>query len=176
VVLLQAQLDLVAVLCDPAELDERARGHDGLQGRGLARERRLLHGQPVRVGRRHHQAAVLEANEDACKHRPRLVTRRGPADSRDRLEERVSSHRKRLAGDVRQTRKVVHAECVQPVLRCPRRQQHHALLVPILEHDARVGQKARDFHQEAPRHDDAAGAFDRGLERRPERQVHVGCG
>ena len=98
-----AEDDLVLV---HAELDRRPRrrairpssvsaraGTIASSSGAVAFERRLLDGQPVGVGRGHHQLARLEAHEDAGQHRARLVPRCGAADPRDRLEQRLRGRR-----------------------------------------------------------------------------------
>ena len=68
-----------------------ARGRDDRLELGQrALERRLLDREPVGVGRRHHELAALEADEDPGQHRPRLVARGGAADPADRLEQRLA--------------------------------------------------------------------------------------
>ena len=76
-VLVHADLDGVAVTRDACELLQRAARDDRLELRRGAVELGLLDGEPVRIGRRHHELAAREADEDAGEHRPRLVTRRG---------------------------------------------------------------------------------------------------
>ena len=58
------ELDLLGALPDARELGESPRRHDCLQLRNRPLEGSLLDGKPVGVGRRHHELAGLEANED----------------------------------------------------------------------------------------------------------------
>ena len=142
-----------------------------------ALERRLLDGQPVRVRRRHHELARLEADEDPGQHRARLVARGRARDlgDRSRAAPRASTPKVCAAVDVRQPREVLGAVGVQPVLRPTR--------TTIIEHAfLRRGARARTSSPAAGaqgrraggRDDDRALAVDLRLERRAQRELHVG--
>ena len=142
-------------------------------------DRGLLHRQPVRVGRGHHELAALEADEDAGQHRARLVARRRAADARDRLEQRLARRRvKRRGVDLGQPREVLGRVRVQPVARrAARRRATHALLGAVLDRDlARRAAGATMSTSSRPGHDDGALALDLRVERRAQRELHVGRG
>ena len=135
----------------------------------------LLHGEPVRVGRGHDDLPRLEADEDAGQHGPALVTRRAAADTRDRLEQRVAVDRVQRAGvDLGQPREVLGRVRVQAVGRAAGRDDDHRLVGMVLDRDLAVGQRPRDVEQQAAGNDDRAFAGDVRVERRAQRDLHVG--
>ena len=87
-VLVDAELDLLGAGREAGELLERPGRDDRLEVGPGRLEGRLLHGEPVRVGRGHHELVALELDEDAGQDRARLVTRGGARDLLDRREER----------------------------------------------------------------------------------------
>jgi hypothetical protein len=70
------------LLCgDASKLLKRPRGDVDLKvgGQSLL-ERGLLHAQPIGVGGYHLQPPARRGDQDACQHRPGLVTRSGARD------------------------------------------------------------------------------------------------
>ena len=65
VVLVDTELDLLGAARDAHELLQRAGRDDRLELRPAGRQRRLLDGEPVRVGRSHDELLALEAHEDS---------------------------------------------------------------------------------------------------------------
>ena len=160
-----------------AELLQRAGRDDRLEVGERAGDGRLLDGEPVRVGRGHHDLARLEAHENAREHRPALVTRRAPSDPRDRLDERVAVDRVQRADvDLGQTREVLARVGVQPVGRSARRDDHHRLVGMVLERDLAVRQRPGDVEQQPAGNDDRSFVGDLRVDRRSQRDLHVGRG
>ena len=132
----------------------------------VAVDRGLLDGEPVRVGRRHHDLARLEAHEDPGEHRAALVTRRAAADAGDGLDQRVAVDGVQRRGvDVGQAREVLGRVRVQPVVRRAGRDDDDRLLGTVLDRHLAVGQRARDVEQQPARHDRHAFAGDLRLDR-----------
>src|SRR5665647_830649 len=72
--------------------------HDGLDlGLQGLLELRLFDGQPIAVGGHHLQRVAEDGHEHAGEDRPRLVAGGGAAHFGQRLDERISAHRERLA-------------------------------------------------------------------------------
>ena len=140
VVLLQAELQIVGAGRDAGELLEGARRDDRLEIRECPLDRGLLHGEPVRVGRRHDDLARLEPHEDPGEHRPAFVTRRASADARDRVDQRVAIDRvQRRELDIRQTREVLARIGVQAVVGRPRCDHDNGFFRLVLDRDVAVG-------------------------------------
>ena len=143
----------------------------------MPRDGRLLDGEPVRIGRGHHDLARLEADEDAGEHRAALVTRRASSDPRDRLDERVAVDRvQRARVDLGQTREVLARVGVQPVGRSACRDDHDRLVRMVLERDLAVRQRARDVEQQPAGNDDRSLVGDLRIDRCAQRDLHVGRG
>ncbi len=175
VVVEQPELQLVCRAGDPCQLLERARRDDRLEVGQDRRHRGLLDSQPVRVRRGHHDLAGLELHEDPGQDRAALVTRRATADARDGLDEHIAVDRvQRRPLDVRQAGKVLRRVGVQPVVGRARRDEHGGFLRAMLDRHLAVRQRARDVEQQAPGNDRRAFAFDRCVERRAQRELHVG--
>ena len=137
-VVVQAELELVAGVADPLQLAERAGRDDRLELGPGDLERRLLDGEPVGVGRGHHELSRLEAGEDPRQHRPRLVAGGRTLHPRDGLEQRVAVDRVQLRGvDVGQPREVVDAVGVEAVARRAAVDPHDPLLGAVLDVDLR---------------------------------------
>ena len=172
---MDAELDGIAGR-EPRQLRERARRDDRLElGSGLA-ELGLLDREPVRVGRDHDELAGLEANEDPRQHRARLVTRGGARDTVDGLEQRLAVDRVQLRVDGRQAREVLGVEDVQARVVGAGDDLHRPLLGPVLDRDVALGEQARELDERLAGDDDGAVSLDLRVERRPQRQLHVGGG
>ena len=140
-------------------------------------DRRLLVREPVRVGRGHDQLAVAEADEDARSARaaPRRATtarptRREASSSSASALDRATSAQRRLG----QPREVLGA------VACSAGTPHGPQLTR--ERSPRRGTRssprcraagATRSTQQPARHDHRAVAVDLGLERRPQRELHV---
>ena len=176
VVLVHSELHVLGGAGEARELLERACGDDRVELGPARRERRLLHGQTIRVGRGHDQLVAFEADQNAGQDGPRLVSRRRAADLLDRGEERAGVDL--LQGDVerRESREVLGAVDVQPRRVLAGGDGKDALALVVCERDRLVGQEPNEIGEEASRDDDARVAFDLSLERRPDRDLHVGRG
>ena len=139
VVLVHAELDRVAA-GEPRELVSARAGMIASSSGAASPSSRLLHGEPVRVGRGHHELAGLEADEDAGQHRARLVARGRARDPVDRLEQRLAVDLVQLRVDGRQPREVLGGVDVQP--RAVRAGDDlTGLLGPVLDRDLALGQR-----------------------------------
>src|SRR6185436_1231819 len=87
VVLVDTQADLLGTGGEAGELLQRPSRDDRVEIRACSLEARLLDGESVRVGCGHDQLVALEADENACQNRARLVTRGGPSDLLDRRQQ-----------------------------------------------------------------------------------------
>ena len=147
-VLLHADRDLVAVSGDPRQLLQRAAGDDGLELGSRRVERRLLHGEAVRVGGRHHELVAGELDEDAGQHGARLVARSRARDTADRLEQRLTVDRERLRlGELRQPREVLGVVRVECVARGARADVNDRLRRAMLDRDVVSRQQPRDVDE-----------------------------
>ncbi len=156
------------------QLRQRAGRNDRLElGRGGI-ELGLLDREPVGVGGDHDELSGLEADEDPGQHRARLVAGGRARDAIDGLEQRLAVDRVQLRVDGRQAREVLGVEDVQAGVVRPGDDLHRALLGPVLDRDVALGQQARELDERLARDDDGAVPFDLGVERRPQRQLHVG--
>ena len=133
-------------------------------------ERRLLDGEPVRIGRRHDELAARELDEDAGEHRARLVTRRGARDAPDRLEQRLAVDRERRAP--RRARAAAGSPRGCTCAACSsrsRRDVHDRLRRLVLDRHLVCRQQARDVGERLARQHDRAVAFDLRRQRRAQR-------
>ena len=172
---MDAEFDGVAA-GEARQLGQRARRDDGLELRRGRVELGLLDREPVRVGGDHDELPRLEADEDPGQHRPRLVAGGGARDTVDGLEQRLAVDRVQLGVDGRQPWEVLGVEDVQARAVRAGDDLHRALLGPVLDRDVALGEQARELDERLARDDDGAVAFDLGVERRPQRQLHVGGG
>ena len=117
----------------------------------------------------------LVAHEDARQVRSRLVTRGGPRDAADRLDEGAGgNHHHARVADLGQLRELVGGQRAQVEAR---RAGHHldvALRRAVLERQVVLRQGADHFKQEPARKHDSALALDRGLGGHPDAELHVG--
>ena len=161
---------------EACELLERAGGNDRVELGAARGERRLLHGEAIRVGRGHDQLVAFEPNEDAGQHRPRLVSRSRAADLLDRRQERGGVDLLQRDVERRESREVLGAVDVQPRRVLARRDGEDAVAFLVCQRDRLVGQEPNEIGEEAARDDDARVAFDLPVERRADRDLHVGRG
>jgi hypothetical protein len=176
-VLLYAELQGPSWGRQPPDLLERPGGNDRLELGDLLRHRRLLVREPVGVGRRHDQLAVAELDQDSGEDGARLVTRYGPAHRCNRRKEGICVDRVRGRGiRVRQLGKVLGTVRVEAILGRPTPHLEHALVLAVLDLDIAAGQKTGKVREQAPGNDHCPGSLDFGLERCPQRELHVGGG
>ena len=135
---------------------------------------RLAVRQAVRIGRRHHELAVAETNEDAGENGPCLVPRHRTADRRKGFEQDVCADCGKWRGvRVGQARKVLGAERVQPVFGRAALDVEDVLLLTVLERHLALGQQARQVDEEPARHDDGTFTVHLRVERCSNRKLHV---
>ena len=142
----------------------------------VALERGLLHREPVRVGRGHHELAGLEAHEDPGQHRARLVARRGAADPRDRR--RAASRGRPRAARPPRPRAAAGSprRCRCAAGSSPSRESNldRRLLGRCSIATSASGSSRTRSTSSRPGHDDRALVLDLRVERRPQRELHVG--
>jgi hypothetical protein len=124
--------------------------------------------EPVGVGRRHHELARLEADEDARQHGSRLVARRRARHAGDRVEQRPPLDGERLErAELWKAGEVLDAVGVEPVARRPALESHDALLGPVLESHVAGRQQPGDVEQQLARDDNRPLVADLRVQRRP---------
>ena len=173
VVLVQPELYLVTPGGKAAELLEGARGDDRVERDAACFERRLLHGEPVRVRRSHDELVAGQADENPCEHGSRLVARRSARHLVDRRQELRRSDRVELAVDRRQAREVLRAVYVEPRRVAARGHGEDAVALLVHERHVLVRQQSREVREELPGNDDGAVSCHLAGDRRPERDLHV---